>query len=222
MTSLRCSPLAQDGDVTLLTAELTTHCRQRLSELPSTPLRHQHHIPVPLEALLPHAWREIPALYICFTLHLTVSDLALWFLYRPQEWQRRSSSICCIQYTDYLVGPPPLPSVFSTWILHRCTPRLAEKPVHTAADPVCSPLCVSQPHTTHTAASRAGLRISWRRTGWRCWDTVPGFSLLTNTLLSWSSLLWRVSGDVRLFFPGLFSGDFLCSVNHDNDAISLR
>lgn len=64
-----------------------------------------------------------------------------------------------IQVTTHrLVKSPLLPSVFSTWILRRCTPPLAQTPGHTAS--VCYPVSEPVLHTTSTAASQPGLGIS--------------------------------------------------------------
>lgn len=62
--------------------------------------------------------------------------------------------------THCLGKSPLLPSVFSTWILHRCTPLPAEMPGHTASAYLCYPVSEPVLHITRTAASQAGVGIS--------------------------------------------------------------
>ncbi len=53
---------------------------------------------------------------------------------------------------------PPLPSAFSTWNLHRCTPPPAGKLGHTAS--ACYPVSEPVLHTACTAAMQAGVGTS--------------------------------------------------------------
>lgn len=60
--------------------------------------------------------------------------------------------------THCLVEFPLLPSVVSTWILHRCTPPPVQTLGHTAS--VCYPASAPVLHTACTAASRAVVGVS--------------------------------------------------------------
>lgn len=63
-------------------------------------------------------------------------------------------------FTHRLAKCPLPPSLFSTWILRRCTPLPALTPGHTASVCFCCPASEHAPHTPCTAATQAGVQIS--------------------------------------------------------------
>lgn len=69
-----------------------------------------------------------------------------------------------------LVESPLLPSVVSTWILHRCTPPPVQMLGHTAS--VCYPASAPVLHTACTAASRAvGVKLIQKLKNTKCTHT---------------------------------------------------